>query len=404
MSNPVVEWPTMYPVKGVELGTANARIKDTDRDDVLIFALSEGSHVSGVFTQNVFCAEPVKIAKQHMAQVSARYLLINSGNANACTGELGFKAAMQTCDAVASQAKTTPQHVLPFSTGVIGETLPADKIVSAVPEALTNLAEQHWLEAGQAIMTTDTCPKGASEQITIGGTTVTITGIAKGAGMINPNMATMLGFIATDVAIEPALLDRVSRQAANASFNRITIDGDTSTNDACMLMATGKAGNPLIQEENSDYTAFLDAVVRVHQKLAKAIVKDGEGATKFITVDVQGGQTKQECDDIAYAIAHSPLVKTAMFASDPNWGRIICAIGYAGVPLNPELVTVHLDDVLIVEKGGRAASYTEEQGQSIVDKSVFTIRVNLNRGNEQGVLWTSDLSHEYVRINAEYRT
>jgi len=404
MSNPIVEWPFMHPVKGVALGTANARIKDNDKDDVLIFALSEGAHVSGVFTQNVFCAEPVKIAKQHMSQVSARYLLINSGNANACTGELGFHAAMQTCDAVARYAKTTPQHILPFSTGVIGETLPADKIVSAVPAAFSNLDEQHWLEAGQAIMTTDTCPKGASEQIIIGGATVTITGIAKGAGMINPNMATMLGFIATDIAIAPALLDRISRQAANDSFNRITIDGDTSTNDACMLMATGQAGNRLIQDENSDYTAFLDAVIRVHQKLAKAIVKDGEGATKFITVDVQGGQTKQECDDIAYAIAHSPLVKTAMFASDPNWGRIICAIGYAGVPLDPTLVTVHLDDVLIVEKGGRAISYTEEQGQAIVDKGAFTIRVNLHRGTEQGVLWTSDLSHEYVRINAEYRT
>lgn len=399
-------WPDMHPVDGVRMATANARIKDNDRDDTLVFEIAQGACVSAVFTQNAFCAAPVIVAKKHLALGNTRYLVINSGNANACTGEAGIEAAERTCQAIAELGEVHPSQVLPFSTGVIGEPLAYKKITAVVPDAIAELSGDAWGKAATAIMTTDTCRKGASEIIDVEGQRVTISGIAKGAGMINPNMATMLAFVATDANVAPSVADTLSRLCAVDSFNRITIDGDTSTNDACVLIATNKAGNPIISDESSQAFANLySAVKRVYQRLAQAIVRDGEGATKFITIKVQGGATPKECDDVAYAIAHSPLVKTAMFASDPNWGRIICAIGYAGVPhLDVRKVTVKLDDVLIVSGGERAASYSEKLGQEIVEKEAFTIFVDLARGSYEGVIWTSDLSHEYVRINAEYRT
>lgn len=399
-------WPEMYPIDGVRLGVAQAGIKKAGRDDVTLFEVCEGACVAGVFTQNAFCAEPVKIAKQHLAKESVRYFLINSGNANACTGKLGYDAAMKTCDALAGLTGVDASSVIPFSTGVIGELLPADKIVNALPAAIESLSSDNWTKAGRAIMTTDTRPKGASREIIVGGVSVKITGISKGAGMINPNMATMLGYIATDASVDQSLLSVLSKRAANLSFNRITIDGDTSTNDACMIIATGKAGNATLVDEHSEESkVFADALIDVYQELAQQIVRDGEGATKFISVSVKGGRTHQECVDVAYAIAHSPLIKTAMFASDPNWGRIICAIGYAGVPeLDVDQVKVWLDGTLIVEGGGRAGSYTEEQGQAVVSLPEFTISVDLGRGDFEDVIWTSDLSHEYIRINAEYRS
>lgn len=399
-------WPVMHPIEGVRIGVAQAGIKRAGRDDVTVFEICEGASVAGVFTQNAFCAEPVKIAKQHLQKEAVRYFLINSGNANACTGKLGHAAAMKTCDALASLTGVASSSVIPFSTGVIGELLPAQKIVDALPAAVESLNADNWTRAGRSIMTTDTRPKGASCEVMLNGISVKITGISKGAGMINPNMATMLGYVATDANVDQALLNKLSKRAANLSFNRITIDGDTSTNDACMIVATGKAQNAkLVDEGAEDTEAFAQALVDVYQQLAQQIVRDGEGATKFISVNVKGGATHQECVDVAYAIAHSPLIKTAMFASDPNWGRIICAIGYAGVPaLDVERVKVWLDDALIVEDGGRAGAYTEEQGQAVVSKAEFAINVDLGRGEFEDVIWTSDLSHEYIRINAEYRS
>lgn len=401
-----ISWPVMHSVKGVRLGTANARIKDTDSHDVTVIEVCEDAKVAGVFTQNAFCAEPVKIAKYHLASQSIRYLLINSGNANACTGEPGFDAAMQTCQSLAQHCNVNANQVLPFSTGVIGELLPAQKIIGVIPDALNSLKVAGWSDAAHAIMTTDTLPKGASTKFTSNECDISISGMAKGAGMINPNMATMLAFIATDADIAQPLLEQIAKEAADHSFNRITIDGDTSTNDACMIIATAKSRHPKISSASDPaYAKLLLEIKSVYIKLAQAIVRDGEGATKFITVDVLGGESEEECNDVAYAIAHSPLVKTAMFACDPNWGRIVCAIGYAGIEnCDTAKIDVFLDDVKIVENGGRAASYTEEQGQEIVDKPEFAIRVNLNRGDVSRSIWTSDLSHEYVRINAEYRS
>ncbi|PAU88499.1 bifunctional ornithine acetyltransferase/N-acetylglutamate synthase [Pseudomonas sp. WN033] len=397
--------PVLHPVPGFRLGIASAGIKRAGRKDVVVMEAAPGSVIAGVFTTNAFCAAPVTLCKQHLAH-HPRYLLVNTGNANAGTGKPGMQAAVRTCEALAELVQVGPEQVLPFSTGVIGELLPADKIIAVLPQTLANLAEGNWAEAAEGIMTTDTLPKGCSRQISLGGHTVTITGISKGAGMIRPNMATMLGYIATDAKIAPPLLQRLVKEAADLSFNRITIDGDTSTNDSCMLIATGQADMvEIIDYASADYRTLSDAVKGVMLELAQAIVRDGEGATKFVTIQVNGGGNQDECLDVAYAVAHSPLIKTALFASDPNWGRILAAVGYAGVPeLNVEKIDVYLDDVCITRQGGRAADYTEEQGARVMAQEEITIRIELGRGQHSETLWTTDLSHEYVRINAEYRT
>ncbi|UTF59653.1 bifunctional glutamate N-acetyltransferase/amino-acid acetyltransferase ArgJ [Gilvimarinus sp. DA14] len=399
-------FPVMPPIAGVSIGVAAAGIKKPGRNDLLLFSLCEGASVAGVFTQNAFCAAPIKICREHLRHASPRLLVVNSGNANACTGNSGRANALSVCDQVASQYGLSTAEVLPFSTGVIGEPLPVGKINAVVPALVQSAQEDNWQLAARAIMTTDTRPKGATRQVEIDGTIVTVNGIAKGAGMINPNMATMLGFIATDAAIDKAALQTLVREAAGLSFNRITIDGDTSTNDACMVMASGKAGNNYIADTQSDaYQTLKTAISEVCTELAQMIVADGEGATKFVTIDVKGGASHDECLKVAYAVAHSPLIKTALFASDPNWGRIVAAIGYAGVEsLDDTLVTVHLNDVLIVENGGRADSYTEEQGQKVMSGERIGIHIDLGRGDCSELLWTTDLSYEYVRINADYRT
>jgi glutamate N-acetyltransferase/amino-acid N-acetyltransferase len=396
----------MPAVAGVDLATAGAGIKSPDRDDLLLFALAPGSTVAGVFTQNAFCAAPVTVCREHLAQTQVRYLITNSGNANACTGAPGRRDALAVCASVAEHTGATAAQVLPFSTGVIGEPLPVNKITAVIPELCRNTQAHGWERAARAIMTTDTRPKGATRQLQLGGVTVTVNGIAKGSGMINPNMATLLGYIATDAAIAAQPLQQLIREVAGLSFNRITIDGDTSTNDACVLMASGQAGNePINETQSADYLALRTAVTEVATELAQGIVADGEGATKFVTINVTGGAHHDECLKVAYAVAHSPLIKTALFASDPNWGRIVAAIGYAGISdLDDRAVRVHLNDVLIVEHGGRAASYTEAQGQHVMNGERITITIDLGRGNSQETLWTTDLSYEYVRINADYRT
>ena len=396
---------TLHPVPGFELGIASAGIKRPGRKDVVVMRCAEGSSVAGVFTLNAFCAAPVILAKKRVLG-NVRYLLTNTGNANAGTGEPGLQNAQRTCAALAQLTGVEESAVLPFSTGVIGEPLPVEKIEGALQAALDDLDENHWAEAATGIMTTDTLPKGASRQFQHDGVTVTVTGISKGAGMIRPNMATMLGYIATDAKVAQAVLQDLLRDAANKSFNRITIDGDTSTNDCCMLIATGKAALPEITQASGDLFAKLkDAVFGVSMDVAQAIVRDGEGATKFVTVQVNGGATHQECLDVGYAVAHSPLIKTALFASDPNWGRILAAVGYAGVAqLDVSLVDVFLGDVCIASRGCRAASYTEEQGAAVMAQSEITIRIELGRGTCSETIWTTDLSHEYVKINAEYRT
>ncbi|MFG3451021.1 bifunctional glutamate N-acetyltransferase/amino-acid acetyltransferase ArgJ [Stutzerimonas stutzeri] len=397
--------PTLHPVPGFELGIASAGIKRPGRKDVVVMRCAEGSTVAGVFTLNAFCAAPVVLAKQR-AQGAVRYFLTNTGNANAGTGEPGMQAAMRSCASLASLAGVTEQAVLPFSTGVIGEPLPVEKIEAALPAALANLDENHWAEAATGIMTTDTLPKGASRQFEHQGVTVTVTGISKGAGMIRPNMATMLGYIATDAKVSQVVLQDLVRDAANKSFNRITIDGDTSTNDCCMLVATGKAALPEVTEAKGElFTKLKQAVFEVSMDVAQSIVRDGEGATKFVTVVVNGGANYQECLDVGYAVAHSPLIKTALFASDPNWGRILAAVGRAGVPdLDVSKIDVYLGAVCIAAKGGRSPSYTEDQGAAVMAKDEIEIRIELGRGSCSETIWTTDLSHEYVRINAEYRT
>lgn len=396
---------TLHPVPGFELGIASAGIKRPGRKDVVVMRCAEGSSVAGVFTLNAFCAAPVILAKKRVSG-AVRYLLTNTGNANAGTGEPGLQNAIRTCAALAKLAGVDESCVLPFSTGVIGEPLPVEKIEGALQAALDNLSEANWADAATGIMTTDTLPKGASRQFTHDGVTVTVTGISKGAGMIKPNMATMLGYIATDAKVAQAVLQDLLRDAANKSFNRITIDGDTSTNDCCMLIATGQAALPEITQANGDLFAKLkEAVFSVCMEVAQAIVRDGEGATKFVTVQVNGGATHQECLDVGYAVAHSPLIKTALFASDPNWGRILAAVGRAGVAqLDVSLIDVYLGDVCIASRGCRAASYTEEQGAAVMAKAEITIRIELGRGGCSETIWTTDLSHEYVKINAEYRT
>ncbi|WP_339906147.1 bifunctional glutamate N-acetyltransferase/amino-acid acetyltransferase ArgJ [Pseudomonas guineae] len=396
---------TLHPVPGFELGIASAGIKRPGRKDVVVMRCAEGSSVAGVFTLNAFCAAPVILAKKRVLG-SVRYLLTNTGNANAGTGEPGLLNAQRTCSALAKLAGVDESAVLPFSTGVIGEPLPVEKIEGALQAALDNLSEANWADAATGIMTTDTLPKGASRQFVHDGVTVTVTGISKGAGMIKPNMATMLGYIATDAKVAQAVLQDLLRDAANKSFNRITIDGDTSTNDCCMLIATGQAALPEITQASGDLFAKLkEAVFSVCMDVAQAIVRDGEGATKFVTVQVNGGATHQECLDVGYAVAHSPLIKTALFASDPNWGRILAAVGRAGVAqLDVSLIDVFLGEVCIASRGCRAASYTEEQGSAVMAEEEITIRIELGRGSCSETIWTTDLSHEYVKINAEYRT
>ena len=397
--------PTLHPVPGFELGIASAGIKRPGRKDVVVMRCAEGSSVAGVFTLNAFCAAPVILAKQRV-QGTVRYLLTNTGNANAGTGAPGLAAAERTCAKLAELTGVPAESVLPFSTGVIGEPLPVEKIEGALQAALDNLSENNWAEAATGIMTTDTLPKGASRQFQHEGVTVTVTGISKGAGMIRPNMATMLGYIATDAKVAPAVLKDLMLDGANKSFNRITIDGDTSTNDCCMLIATGKANLPEVTEASGAlFEALKKAVFEVCIDVAQAIVRDGEGATKFVTVQVNGGGNHQECLDVGYAVAHSPLIKTALFASDPNWGRILAAVGRAGVPaLDVSLIDVYLDNVCIASKGGRSPSYTEEQGSAVMAQEEITIRIELGRGQCSETIWTTDLSHEYVKINAEYRT
>jgi glutamate N-acetyltransferase / amino-acid N-acetyltransferase len=397
--------PNLHPVPGFRLGIASAGIKRAGRKDVVVMEAAEGSAIAGVFTRNAFCAAPVTLSRKHLPH-APRYLLVNTGNANAGTGKPGMQAAVRTCEALARLTGVQPEQVLPFSTGVIGELLPADKVIGALPAALENLAEGNWAQAAEGIMTTDTLPKGASRQISLSGHTVTITGISKGAGMIKPDMATMLGYIATDANVSADVLQQLLGESADLSFNRITIDGDTSTNDCCMLIATAQAGNPRIDAaQGDDYATLAEAVKSVMLELAQAIVRDGEGATKFVTVQVNGGGNRNECLDVGYAVAHSPLIKTALFASDPNWGRILAAVGRAGVPeLDVEQIDVYLDDVCITRNGGRAEEYREEQGARIMAQAEITICIELGRGSHSETLWTTDLSHEYVRINAEYRT
>ena len=397
----------LHPIPGVKLGITMAGIRKANRRDLTVITLDAGSAVAGVFTKNRFCAAPVQLCRQHLAANSdIRALVINTGNANAGTGEDGLIRASQTCIALARHLDVAPEQILPFSTGVIMETLPVDRIEAGLPAALADLKADQWTVAAEGIMTTDTLPKGASTQLQIGDATVSITGISKGAGMIKPNMATMLGFMATDANIAPELLQAMVLEAANASFNRITIDGDTSTNDSFVLMATNQAKHAQITDLNSAHAqAFRAALIQVSQQLAQAIVRDGEGATKFITITVEGGRTEAECAQAAYAIAHSPLVKTAFFASDPNLGRILAAVGYAGIDdLDQNLIELHLDDVHIVSKGGRRLEYTEAEGQRVMKQSEITIRVGLARGTATTTVWTCDLSHDYVTINADYRS
>lgn len=394
-------------IDGVRLGVAQAGIKKPDYDDLTLIELAAGTVTAGVFTQNAFCAAPVVLAKAHLQASHYRpaYWLINTGNANAGTGDKGLQAALASCTAAAEIAGMPATAVMPFSTGVIGELLPTAKILAALPAAFAGLAVDGWQRAASAILTTDTKPKLASRRFDIDGAAVTITGMAKGAGMLCPNMATMLAFIATDAHIHQAVLDRAFRYAVNASFNRITVDGDTSTNDAAVIAATGQGPVTIGDEIQPAYQQFLDQLTELCIELAQGLVRDGEGASKFVTVDVHGGATTQECDQVAYTIAHSPLVKTALFASDPNWGRLLAAIGRAGLSaLVVEDVSVFINGVLIAERGARADSYTEAQGAAAMAEEDIVIRVELNRGSASAAVWTSDLSYDYVRINAEYRT
>ncbi len=399
----------LQPVPGVELGYAEAGIRKQNRKDLLVMRLAPTATVAGVFTANRFCAAPVQVCKTHLARTSVtkpvRALVVNTGNANAGTGAAGLADAEATCVALAELLACDPSQILPFSTGVILEPLPIAKITAGLPQAVANLAEDHWYDAAAAIMTTDTLPKAASDAIQINGTTITLTGISKGAGMIKPNMATMLGFLAMDAQVSQAVLDHLIKQAADASFNCITVDGDTSTNDSFMLIASGVAKLRIDSIDSPEYVALSKAVIVLAQKLAQMIVRDGEGATKFITVKVEEGKNNEECRKIAYSIAHSPLVKTAFFASDPNLGRILAAIGYAGVDdLDVGKLNLYLDDVWVAKDGGRHPEYQESDGQRVMKQSEITISVKLARGDASATVWTCDLSTEYVKINADYRS
>ncbi len=397
----------LFPVPGVRIGVAEAGIRKANRKDLTVVLVDEGAAVGGVFTQNRFCAAPVQVCREHLQKnFGIRAMVINTGNANAGTGEDGLARTRATCIALARKLEIAPEEVLPFSTGVIMEPLPIDRIEAGLPAALADARPDNWARAAEGIMTTDTIPKAFSAKVKIGGAEVTISGISKGAGMIRPNMATMLGFMATDARIDPALVQPLARQLADASFNRVTIDGDTSTNDSFVVIATQKAANPVITSlESADGQALLQAMQDVARQLAQAIVRDGEGATKFITVRVEGGRNDAECRQVAYAIAHSPLVKTAFFASDPNLGRILAAVGYAGIEdLDQTGIDLYLDDVHVAVKGGRNPAYKEEDGQRVMKKSEITVRVVLGRGEAADTVWTCDLSHDYVSINADYRS
>ena len=397
---------SIFSVKGISLGIAKANIKKLDRKDLLLVNIDEGSKVSGVFTQNAFCAAPVLLCKEHLKGTSEiRALVINTGCANAGTGEEGILRARETCRAVGELLSIKSEQVLPFSTGVILENLPVDKIKSGLPEALKNLAPNHWLDAAEAIMTTDIVPKAASKKIKIQDKEISISGISKGSGMIHPNMATMLSFIATDASINQVLLDQMLKEVTAQSFNCITVDGDTSTNDSFILISTGQSGHTEINQEGKDYEVLKNAIQDIAIELAQAIVRDGEGATKFITVQVESGLDDTECRKVAFAVAHSPLIKTAFFASDPNLGRILAAIGYAGIEaLDITKIQLFLGDILVAEKGGRAASYSEAQGQEVMKHSEISMRILLNRGKAKVTIWTCDFSYDYVKINADYRT
>ena len=404
---PVPVAADLLPVAGVRIGVTEAGVRKANRKDLTVFLLDEGASVAGVFTQNRYCAAPVQVSREHLAAGQGiRAMVINTGNANAGTGAAGLANARKTCAALAQQLGVSEQQVLPFSTGVIMEELPVDRIVAGLPAAIAAAKADNWGEAAQGIMTTDTQPKAYSRSVVVGGKTVHITGISKGAGMIRPNMATMLGYLATDAAIAPELLQGLVKELADGSFNRVTIDGDTSTNDSFVLIATHKAGNEVITNwDSTDAKALKAALQEVARLLAQAIVRDGEGATKFITVQVDGGKTEEECRLAAYAIAHSPLVKTAFFASDPNLGRILAAVGYAGIAdLDQSKIDLYLDDVHVVVDGGRNPSYKEEDGQRVMKQQEITVRVVLGRGEASQTVWTCDLSHDYVSINADYRS
>ncbi|HOB61469.1 MAG TPA: bifunctional glutamate N-acetyltransferase/amino-acid acetyltransferase ArgJ [Candidatus Competibacteraceae bacterium] len=391
-------------VAGIRLGTTQAGIKYPDRRDLVVIEAAPGTRAAAVFTRNAFCAAPVTVSRLHLAATAPRYLVINTGNANAGTGRQGLLDAEATCRALAERAGCQVEEILPFSTGVIGEPLPVFRILVGLSAALAALRPDGWVEAAHGIMTTDTRPKWASRRLSLGGREVTVTGIAKGAGMIRPDMATLLVFLATDAAVDETLLRQALVAAVADSFNSITVDGDTSTNDSCVLLATGRSG-VVVSEAGEEYVRFAAAVREVCIDLAQAIVRDGEGATKFITLQIEGGRDEAECRQVAYTIAHSPLVKTAFFASDPNWGRILAAVGRTGLAdFDLEQVRIHLDEVCIVNAGGRADDYTEERGQAVMSRSDITIRVELGRGEASARIWTTDLSFDYVRINAEYRT
>ena len=396
----------LLAIKGVQLGVTEAGVRKPNRRDLLLMTLVEGTRVAGVFTRNRFCAAPVIVAKANLQGGRIRALVVNTGCANAGTGEDGIATAKQTCADVSKLLECEPDQVLPFSTGVIMEPLPVDRIAAALPRCVAGLGEHNWAAAATAIMTTDTVAKAFSRQVDIGGKVISITGIAKGSGMIRPNMATMLGFIATDALVDENLLQQATAYAAERTFNCVTVDGDTSTNDALIVIATGQAGAPEItRSDSTEFKQFLDAVTEVSAILAQALVRDGEGATKFITVRIDGGMNEKECRKVGYAIAHSPLVKTAFFASDPNLGRILAAVGYAGIEdLDVSKVDLYLDEVMVAKSGGRAPSYREEDGQRVMKQDEITVRVGLNRGASSATVWTCDLSHDYVRINADYRS
>jgi glutamate N-acetyltransferase/amino-acid N-acetyltransferase len=403
----------LLAIAGLRIGVAEAGIRKANRKDLTVFLLDEGSAVGAVFTQNRFAAAPVLVCREHLASSAAvRALVINTGNANAGTGEAGLAVARQTCSAAAQALGLTNEQVLPFSTGVIMEPLPLDRLLAGLPQALSSAAEQsvaggvEWLDAATGIMTTDTLPKAASVRFDLGGHEVCATGVAKGAGMIRPNMATMLGYLATDAVVAPAVMHALAHRLAESSFNRVTVDGDTSTNDSFVVMATGRAGNPLVQDlESADGQALIAALTPLAQQLAHAIVRDGEGATKFITVQVEGGGDPAECLKVAYAVAHSPLVKTAFFASDPNLGRILAAVGYAGIAdLDATRIELHLGDVHVVTAGGRHPQYREEDGQRVMKEAEILVRIGLGRGAATETVWTCDFSHDYVTINADYRS
>ncbi len=397
----------LLPVPGLRIGVAEAGVRKAGRKDLTVMLLDPGAAVGGVFTRNRFCAAPVQVCREHLeAGHAVRAIVVNTGNANAGTGEDGLVRARATCIALARLLEVAPEEVLPFSTGVIMEPLPVDRIQAGLPAALADAKESHWLRAAEGIMTTDTIAKACSRQVVIEGKTVTITGISKGAGMIRPNMATMLGFLATDAVVAPGLMKALATQLAEGSFNRVTVDGDTSTNDSFLVIATGKAGHaPITSLDSEAGRALAGAMLEVARLLAQAIVRDGEGATKFITVRVEGGKTAAECRQVAYAIAHSPLVKTAFFASDPNLGRILAAVGYAGIEdLDQRKIDLFLDDVHVAVGGGRNPTYREEDGQRVMKQSEITVRVGLGRGTAADTVWTCDFSHEYVTINADYRS